>query len=494
MNDEDSDGDSDDDIVLDQSLAVSQSAVGVAAPVLAPTAVPEVQPNIQLPPPSAVEAITPQSVAPTIVTIAPPTLKSSKSDLKGTLPAQPMAPPIPLRERLPSANDQSASTEDGTEANGAAAIEKGIGARDQEEDDGIIRPRVDPKLLRLMSLSGKIGGDENSFFDTDGSTERPWNADSADITDWFNYGFNERTWRQYCGAQVALRGITATTNNSGGALSHHHPPQHPPQQHPPQQHPIAPHHQQLPPPPQPQQQRAQHLPPPPQPQPPSLPVPHHQMAHQSVSAPHPAPHPAPHQRARPPFVARPTPPIGPNGGGPPMVPSQSAAAMKKENAEEMRPRPPAVAVGVCFDFQNKGHCLRGAGCRWSHEKRDEHAEKFCFEFQNKGSCSYGAQCRWRHIPPPKGLPPKQQILEKDQTTDQLQARLRLILGEAPNIPSFVSKLDADDGHKKSKRKKRSKRSSEKRSRSKRKRSKRSRSRSSSDSEDSVSRSRSRDPY
>lgn len=35
--------------------------------------------------------------------------------------------------------------------------------------------------------------------------ERPWRLPGADITDYFNYGFNEETWLKYCEMQRKLR-------------------------------------------------------------------------------------------------------------------------------------------------------------------------------------------------------------------------------------------------------------------------------------------------
>eukprot|EP00494_Astrolonche_serrata_P033842 UN34111 len=51
--------------------------------------------------------------------------------------------------------------------------------------------------------------------DIDQLEEKPWRKPDADITDWFNYGFTEETWREYCSAQVRMRlhllGQQATT-------------------------------------------------------------------------------------------------------------------------------------------------------------------------------------------------------------------------------------------------------------------------------------------
>jgi hypothetical protein len=82
--------------------------------------------------------------------------------------------------------------------------------------------------------------------------DKPWRAEGADPSDWFNYGFNEETWRRYCEKQMRLRREYAM----GGVASNHQmqppsqtmysqqqhmPPVHMQQQHPPfQQHMQAP--------------------------------------------------------------------------------------------------------------------------------------------------------------------------------------------------------------------------------------------------------------
>jgi hypothetical protein len=35
--------------------------------------------------------------------------------------------------------------------------------------------------------------------------EKPWRKPGADLSDYFNYGFNEETWRSYCAKQVHVR-------------------------------------------------------------------------------------------------------------------------------------------------------------------------------------------------------------------------------------------------------------------------------------------------
>lgn len=39
------------------------------------------------------------------------------------------------------------------------------------------------------------------FIDLDDLTEFPWRKPGADITDYFNYGFDENSWKIYCKRQ-----------------------------------------------------------------------------------------------------------------------------------------------------------------------------------------------------------------------------------------------------------------------------------------------------
>lgn len=48
---------------------------------------------------------------------------------------------------------------------------------------------------------GTINGVPASDFNVDSLEDKPWRKPGADITDYFNYGFNEDTWRAYCERQ-----------------------------------------------------------------------------------------------------------------------------------------------------------------------------------------------------------------------------------------------------------------------------------------------------
>ncbi|CAH8551649.1 unnamed protein product [Heterobilharzia americana] len=71
---------------------------------------------------------------------------------------------------------------------------------------------------------GNINGIPTVEFNlsTLGDEEKPWKRPGADITDYFNYGFTEETWVQYCEKQKILRQEYANTTikpvlSSGGA-------------------------------------------------------------------------------------------------------------------------------------------------------------------------------------------------------------------------------------------------------------------------------------
>lgn len=60
---------------------------------------------------------------------------------------------------------------------------------------------------------GIINGVPAHEFSIDSLDEKPWRKPGADITDYFNYGFNEDTWRMYCERQKRMR-----QNESGVGL------------------------------------------------------------------------------------------------------------------------------------------------------------------------------------------------------------------------------------------------------------------------------------
>lgn len=66
---------------------------------------------------------------------------------------------------------------------------------------------------------GTINGVAAHEFSIDSLEDKPWRKPGADITDYFNYGFNEETWRSYCERQKRFRvaesgvGLASLTQN-----------------------------------------------------------------------------------------------------------------------------------------------------------------------------------------------------------------------------------------------------------------------------------------
>ncbi|KAG2229690.1 hypothetical protein INT48_008077 [Thamnidium elegans] len=56
-----------------------------------------------------------------------------------------------------------------------------------------------------LELIGEYNGQPITDVDLDNVEDKPWRKPGADITDYFNYGFNEISWRSYCAKQKMLR-------------------------------------------------------------------------------------------------------------------------------------------------------------------------------------------------------------------------------------------------------------------------------------------------
>lgn len=51
-------------------------------------------------------------------------------------------------------------------------------------------------------------------FDLDTIKDKPWLKPGTDITDYFNYGFTEKTWKKYCEMQRDTRQFTERENKA----------------------------------------------------------------------------------------------------------------------------------------------------------------------------------------------------------------------------------------------------------------------------------------
>ncbi|KAJ1977153.1 cleavage polyadenylation factor subunit fip1, partial [Dimargaris verticillata] len=56
-----------------------------------------------------------------------------------------------------------------------------------------------------INTAGQYKGQDIYHYDVANADEKPWEKPGADITDYFNYGFNEKTWQEYSAKQIKLR-------------------------------------------------------------------------------------------------------------------------------------------------------------------------------------------------------------------------------------------------------------------------------------------------
>ncbi|KAK7930013.1 hypothetical protein WMY93_006408 [Mugilogobius chulae] len=82
---------------------------------------------------------------------------------------------------------------------------------------------INPQALGLMDklkgvdldAPGNINGVPVLEVDVESFEEKPWRKPGADLSDYFNYGFNEDTWKAYCEKQKRLRmGLEVSTVGS----------------------------------------------------------------------------------------------------------------------------------------------------------------------------------------------------------------------------------------------------------------------------------------
>ncbi|KAJ1560971.1 pre-mRNA 3-end-processing factor fip1l1, partial [Cladochytrium tenue] len=56
-----------------------------------------------------------------------------------------------------------------------------------------------------LNTIGQLDGRDVFDADLDSLEDKPWRRPGADLTDYFNFGFNEPTWRAYCAKQKQIR-------------------------------------------------------------------------------------------------------------------------------------------------------------------------------------------------------------------------------------------------------------------------------------------------
>ncbi|KAJ1914499.1 cleavage polyadenylation factor subunit fip1 [Tieghemiomyces parasiticus] len=57
----------------------------------------------------------------------------------------------------------------------------------------------------IIDEIGQYNGEDILDFNTDDAEDKPWRKPGADLTDYFNYGFTELSWKLYCQRQKQLR-------------------------------------------------------------------------------------------------------------------------------------------------------------------------------------------------------------------------------------------------------------------------------------------------
>lgn len=69
------------------------------------------------------------------------------------------------------------------------------------------KPKVNMGKFSIEEFEsvGTISGQSAVEYNIEAIEDKPWRKPGADITDYFNYGFNEETWRAYCERQKKMR-------------------------------------------------------------------------------------------------------------------------------------------------------------------------------------------------------------------------------------------------------------------------------------------------
>lgn len=66
---------------------------------------------------------------------------------------------------------------------------------------------ISSQLTSVLSNGLAAASTASSIYniELDSIEEKPWRQPGSDLTDYFNYGFDEQTWRLYCLRQKSLR-------------------------------------------------------------------------------------------------------------------------------------------------------------------------------------------------------------------------------------------------------------------------------------------------
>jgi pre-mRNA 3'-end-processing factor FIP1 len=101
-------------------------------------------------------------------------------------------------------------------ASSTSSIEIILGKDEEQEKEkekerplmrGMPIPRVDSSAPKTFDIEAHGEFDGVDIFDVDIDTfeDKPWRKPGADITDYFNFGFNENSWKAYSTKQRIIR-------------------------------------------------------------------------------------------------------------------------------------------------------------------------------------------------------------------------------------------------------------------------------------------------
>lgn len=109
----------------------------------------------------------------------------------------------------PTESSQSNATQDAAGKNSLVNIKpnaSGKPATDaQQKQDGVTGSAKPAAGGIDLDAVGQLDGKPITDVELDSFEDKPWRKPGADITDYFNYGFNEASWRAYCNKQKLLR-------------------------------------------------------------------------------------------------------------------------------------------------------------------------------------------------------------------------------------------------------------------------------------------------
>lgn len=78
-------------------------------------------------------------------------------------------------------------------------------AQTQDQKAGSVAPKADTAKVDVNAVA-ELDGKKLTLVDLEELKDKPWRIPGADISDYFNYGFDEFTWTAYCHKQDKTRG------------------------------------------------------------------------------------------------------------------------------------------------------------------------------------------------------------------------------------------------------------------------------------------------